>query len=135
MVGCSTWVVDMNRPHEVWHVGGGATSKRCISLAQRRRRVRRRVKLRTQRPGYRIALTHLDGKSRRESGNTLQLPSFCKPWQAVEKPIERHFPYIAHHKILVYVCLREAPAKFGILEVDQFAEGRGIINGFRERIR
>ena len=133
MVGGSAWVVDVNRPHEIWHVGGGATSKRGISLAQRRRRVRRRVKLRT--PARRIPVTHLDRKSRGESGNALQLPSFRKPGQAVENPIDWHLPDIADHKVLVHVRGRQAAAKFGIGEVDQFAEGRGIIDGFRERIR
>jgi len=137
VVGCSAWVVNVNRPYEIWHVGGGATSQRGISLAERRRvrRVRRRVKLRTQVRGYWIPLTYLDWKSRRESGNALQLPTFGQPWQAVEKPIERHLPDIADHKILMYVRGRQATAKFGIGEVDQFAEGGGVIECLRDRIR
>ena len=85
----------MNWSHEIRHIGGGAASKRGIPVAQPRR---------TQWPDlHGIPLTHLDRKSRRESGNALQLPSVRKPWQAVENPMERHLPDIADHKVLVHV--------------------------------
>ena len=61
-----------------------------------------------------IPFTHLDRKSRRESGNALQLPSFRKPWHAVKHPMERHLPDIADHKVLVHVRRRQATAEFGI---------------------
>src|SRR5262249_43527536 len=84
------WVGDVNRSHEIWHVGGGATGKRGISLAQRYWRCRRRIKLRAQ--ARRIAITHLDRESRSEAGNALDLPSFHEPWPAVREPLERQLP-------------------------------------------
>src|SRR5580765_2483814 len=93
--GSSAGIVFVHWTHEIRHISGGAASKRSIPVAQPRR---------TQGPLlHGVPLAHLDGKSRRESGNTLQLPSFRKPWQTVENSIERHLPDIADHEILVHV--------------------------------
>src|SRR5258708_4179049 len=118
--------MDVNRSHAIRHIGGGAASERGIPIAQPRW---------TQWPDRNgIPLIHLDRKSRRESGNALQLPSLRKPWQAVKNPMERHLPDIADHKVLVHVRRRQATAEFGIGAVDQFAASRGIGVSFGERI-
>jgi len=92
-------IVDVNRPCDIRHIGGGTAGKRAISHTRLRcgqqqpRTQLRGVRLRGV---YGIRLTHLDRKSRRESGNALQLPPLRKPLgQAMERSIEGNGPHIA----------------------------------------
>lgn len=107
--------MDVNRSHDIGHIGGWAADQRGVSHAQGR--IRHRVKLRAQRGWIRV--THLDGEAAGEAGYPLQLPSFRQPWEAVEEAIEGHLPNVADHEVVAHVARREAAAELGILEIDQ----------------
>src|SRR4029077_12694661 len=98
-------VVDVNRSHDIRHIGGRAADHRGVSHAQRLRqgRVRVRVYLRTQGTGYGIPLTHLDWESRREPGDALELPAFRQPWHGMGEAIEGQLPDVADHEIVVNI--------------------------------
>jgi hypothetical protein len=100
-------------PDEVRHIRGRTAGKRCIP----------------------VGLVQLDGKAGGPAGDTLHLPALRQAFRrAFEGAIEGHAPNVASYEIVGYVGRRQPAAEAQIREIDHVAKGRGIVQGFGERV-
>src|SRR5262245_55375652 len=83
-----------------------------------------------------IGLVHLDGESRGEAGNALNLPALSQAfWRPLEGAIEWYLPDVAGHEIVPDVAGRQPTAQSRVQEIHQVIESRGIVQSFRESVR